>query len=170
MKKIFVLFLGLSVFINLIYIIPGISSGSFIINSDPENGAEDVPVDTWITIKFNTSIEIDTVTVEILPDLEPYGFRTDWGNDDKELIIKPNADLSYSRNYTVSIEGEDVDGNPLDDSTFIYFHTESKPETMKGLSWDSSGSLILIIVFLFLGILTGIWVGYNLARKKIKEK
>ncbi len=170
MKKNIIIFLGLSVFVSINYIISGITSGANIVYSDPENGAEDIPVETWITIRFNTSIDTDTVIVEIRPYLEPYGFRTEWRNDDRELIIKPKASLTYSRNYTILIEGEDVDGNPLDDSEYIYFQTENPPQTLKGLSWDSSSSLILIITFVILGIVIGILLGYNLARKRIKEK
>jgi hypothetical protein len=170
MKKNMIFLLGLSIFISINYIIPEITSGANIVHSDPENGAEDVPIDSWITIRFNTSIDTDTITVEIRPELEPYGFRTDWSNDDKELIIKPNADLTYSRNYTVSIEGKDVDGNSLDDSEYIYFQTENPPQTIKGLSWGGSSSLILVFISIFLGILIGIWLGYNLAQNRIKEK
>jgi hypothetical protein len=170
MKRSITFLLGLSVFVSINYIISGITSGANIVYSEPENGAEDVPIDSWIAIRFNTSIDTDTVTVEIRPELEPYGFRTEWKDNDTELIIKPNTDLTHSRNYTISIEGEDVEGNPFDSSTFIYFMTESKPVTIKGLSWDNSSSLILIIAFLILGILTGFWLGYNLARKRVKEK
>jgi ABC-type glycerol-3-phosphate transport system permease component len=169
MKKSIIFVLGLSVFISIIYIISGITSGANIVDSDPENGAENVPVDTWITFRFNTSMDPDTVTVEIRPYLEPYGFRTEWRNDDTELIIKLNASLTYSRNYTASIEGEDVDGNPLDGSKYIYFQTESDTETIKGISWENTNSFIMLIILITLGIVIGILLGYNLARKRIKE-
>jgi hypothetical protein len=105
--------------------LPGTSSGAYILDSDPENAEKDVPVETRIRIQFNTSMDPDTVTVDISPDLEPYGFRIDWNNDDRELWIEPNAALIHGRNYTINIEGDDIHGISTDVS--FYFNTESEP-------------------------------------------
>lgn len=105
--------------------LPGTSSAAHIIDSNPENAEKDVPVESWIRIQFNTSMDPDTVTIDISPDLEPYGFRTDWNNDDRELWIKPNAALVHGRNYTVNVEGEDIHGISMDVS--FYFKTEDEP-------------------------------------------
>ena len=107
--------------------VPGISSAAYITSSDPDSGEEDVPVETWIIIRFNTTMDKASVeeNLEISPDLDPYGYRLDWDNDGTELTIKPNAALVYDRNYTVSFSGaEDVDGNRLEAPLFIYFETE----------------------------------------------
>ncbi len=103
----------------------GTSSAAYILDSDPENAAKDVPVESWIRVQFNTSMDPDTVTIEISPNLEPYGFRTDWDNDDRELWIKPNAALIHGRNYTINVEGDDIHGISTDVS--FYFRTESEP-------------------------------------------
>ncbi len=169
MKKAITLYLGFWVLICVNFITVGISSAANITSSDPENGAGNVPVETWITVRFNTSMDTDTVNVEINPGLAPYGFRIEWSNDDSELIIKPNADLMYSWNYTILIEeAVDVDGNPLDGPTTIYFETESEQERIAGSSFESPRNIILAIFFLVFGLIFLFLMGFYLTRRKFK--
>lgn len=143
---------------------PGISSAAYITDSDPDNGARNVPVETWITIRFNTSMDRSSVesNLEINPSLEPYNYRLEWSNDDTELTIKPNAALVYDRNYTISLSGaEDADGNPLEAPTSIWFKTESAPGILESFGevlstiWegflDILPRLILTIALLIVG-------------------
>lgn len=159
--------------------IPQISSAATIIDSDPDNGARKVPVESWITIRFNTSMNTETVNVEIKPDLEPYGYRTEWSNGGRELTIKPNAALVYSRNYTISIEGAvDTSGNPLEEPTYIYFKTESAPGILESFKevfntiWEGFvgilPNLIMTIGLLIVGYLVA--KGASWAFSKVLKK
>ncbi|MEE9150430.1 MAG: Ig-like domain-containing protein [Thermoplasmata archaeon] len=173
MKKAIISLLGVWVLVCANFITTGISSAAYIVSSDPDNGTTDVSVEAWIVIRFNTTMNKESVAenLEIRPELDPYGYRLDWDNDGTELTIKPNADLRYSRNYTILIEeAEDVDGNPLDGPTSIYFETESEQEIDVGTSLESSKNLILIISFLVFGLIFGILMGFYLARRRVKSK
>jgi hypothetical protein len=141
----------------------GISSAAYVTSTDPEDGAKEVSVDTWIVIRFNTSMDKSSVVdnLEIKPSLEPYRFRTEWNKDSTELTIKPNAALVYDRNYTITIEGAmDSLGDPLPD-TKINFKTESAPGILEGFGevfetiWEGFiailPKLILTIALLIVG-------------------
>jgi len=116
MKKAVISFLGVWVLVCANFIPTVISSGAYIVSSDPDDGATDVSVETWITVRFNTTMDRASVeeNLEINPDLDPYGYRLEWDNDGTELTIKPNAALGYDKSYTITFSGaEDEDGNPL---------------------------------------------------------
>ncbi len=143
-------------------LISGTSFGATVIDTDPENGAEDVPVESWITIRFNTTMNRDSVIdkLDISPSLE-YNYRTQWNDNDRELTIKPNAALAYSEDYTVRIEGAvDASGEPLETTT-IHFSTEKDPgiigalkevsQTIWGGFLDVLPKLILTIILLIIG-------------------
>jgi small-conductance mechanosensitive channel len=143
-------------------IIPGSALGVHVTESEPADGDDDVSVDSWIVIRFNNSMDIETVDIDISPSLKPYGYRTEWSNEDRELIIKPNAALSYNEEYTISIENaKDVDGEELPPLTRIIFTTESEPSMNEMLTGMFSGlwegfvsvvpSLILLILILIIG-------------------
>jgi small-conductance mechanosensitive channel len=143
-------------------ILPGTTMGVHVTESEPADGEEDVSVDSWIIIRFNNSMDIDSVEIDISPSLKPYGYRTEWSNNDRELIIKPNAALAYNEEYSVSIENaKNVDGEELPPLTKITFETESEPsmnEMLTGMFsglWDSFvsvvPSLILLILILIIG-------------------
>jgi hypothetical protein len=124
MKKAIISFFTFGIVVSAIFILTGISSASHITSSDPDNGTTDVSVETWIVIRFNTTMDISSVeeNLEINPDLDPYGYRLEWDNDGRELTIKPNAALVYDRNYTISFSGaEDEDGNRLEAPLFFLF-------------------------------------------------
>lgn len=148
---------------------PGISTAAYITSSDPESGESDVPVETWIIIRFNTTMDRTSVeeNLEINPDLDPYGYRLEWDNDDRELTIKPNAALVYDRNYTISFSGaEDEDRNPLEAPLFIYFETESAPGILESFEevlntiWEGFISIIPKLI-LTIGLLI---IGYLVAK------
>lgn len=148
--------------------LPNVVSGEEIVDSDPENGAKDVPVETWIIIRFNSSMDTGSVGehLEIKPSLDPYWYRTEWSNDDTELTIKPNAALRYSKNYTISLDGaENETGASLENAT-IYFKTESEPgmfENLKEVSdtiWEGFLSILPKLVLTILLLI----VGYIIAK------
>lgn len=115
----------------------GAVSGAEITSIEPRNDAEDVPVDGWITIRFDEEMDRNSVEdgLTIRPSLSPYGYRLDWGNEGRELVIKPNAALTPDEEYTVSIEGAEAeDGTEMDDESFT-FKTE-KAEGFFGSASD----------------------------------
>ncbi|UCE36586.1 MAG: Ig-like domain-containing protein [Thermoplasmata archaeon] len=147
-------------------LLPGASAQPRVIDTDPNINASDVPVDTWIIIRFNQSIVADDVEVEIRPDLDPYGFRIEWSNNDRELIIKPNAALVYGRNYTITLRNaKNADGEALE-NPIIRFKTESEPGIFENFGqvfesiWDG---FIAIIPKLIMTIALLI-VGYIIAK------
>ena len=172
MNKAILSFLGVWVLVCANFITTGTSSAAYVTSTDPEEGTKDVSVDTWIVIRFNTSMDKPSVVdnLEIIPSLEPYRYRTDWDEDGTELTIKPNAALIYSRNYTITIEGgEDASGYPLED-TLIYFETESESETLMGSSSEIPGFLILMIFFLIFLSIVAFLLGFWIFGKRIKSK
>jgi hypothetical protein len=169
MNKAIVSFLGVWVLVCANFITTGTSSAAHVTSIDPEDGAKNVQVDTWIVIQFNTSMDKSSVVdnLDIKPSLEPYGYRTEWDEEGTELTIKPNAALVYSRNYTITIEGgEDVSGYPLED-TLIYFETESESETLMGSNSEIPGFLILMIFFLIFLVIVAFLLGFWIFGKKI---
>lgn len=169
-KKLYRGFLVIAILLLVTMVfMPGITSAAYITSSDPESGETDVPVETWIIVRFNTSMHKSSVeeNLEINPDLDPYGYRLEWDNDARELTIKPNAALVYDRNYTISFSGaEDEDGNPLEAPLSIYFKTESAPGILESFRevidtiWEG---FIAIIPKLILTIILLI-VGYIIAK------
>ncbi len=168
MNKAAISFLGIWVFVCANFITTGTSSAAYVTSSDPEDGAKDVPVDTWIVIQFNTNMDKSSVVdaLDIDPNLDPYGYRTEWDEDGTELIIKPNAALRYDTDYFIIFEGgEDVTGDPLDD-TMIHFETQTESETLKGKSYETPGFLILIIFLLIFALIMAFLLVFWLLGKR----
>lgn len=161
----------------LLSIVPAITSAANITYTSPDDGDEDVPIDTWITIRFNTTMDKSSVEdgLKITPDLKPYGYRMEWGDDDRELIIKPNSALAYSEDYEVRITGaKDEDGNSLVGDTAIEFKTESSPgisglvSDMVNTLWDGFlaviPGLVLLIFILIIGYFISRAAGWIFAK------
>jgi len=163
-KKYLRKFLTIALLLNLVLLLfTGLSSAARIIESDPEDGATDVSVDKWIIIRFNTTMDTESVedSLKISPSLDPYGYRIEWSNNDREIIIKPNTALVTDEEYTVEFPGaKDTDGNLLENPS-VKFKTESPPEILEVLSgmfwgmWNAAigliPGLILFIVILIIG-------------------
>jgi small-conductance mechanosensitive channel len=164
----------------MLSIVPVNISGARIVDSNPEDGAEDVPIDVWITLRFNTTMDPATVNIKITPSLEPYGYRQEWGDNERELVIKPNSALAYSEEYEIQIiSGEDTDGNPITDDTSIKFNTEASPGILGIFSemidtlWSGFlaifPSLVLLIFIFLIGYIiskTAGWI-FSQALKKL---
>ncbi len=146
-----------------IIILPGNTYGATITSTIPRDGEEDIPVDSWIIIRFNDTMKTETVeeNLKISPSLKPYRYRLEWSDNDRELTIKPNAALSYDEEYTISFSGaKDENGNEVDITSFSY-KTESAPtisEIIIGMflgmwAWIISiiPNLIIFIVILIIG-------------------
>jgi hypothetical protein len=169
MKKAIISLLGVWVLVCANFITTGISSGAYIVSSDPDNGTTDVSVETWITIRFNTTMDRASVeeNLEINPDLDPYGYRLEWDNDDTELTIKPNAALGYDKSYAITFSGaEDEDGNPLEAPFVVTFETETESGTIAGSGSEIPRFLILIIFFLIFGLIMAFLLGFWLFGKR----
>ncbi len=170
MNKAAISFLVVWLLVCANFITTGISSGAYIVSSDPDNGATDVSVKTWITIQFNTTMDKSSVeeNLEIDPDLDPYGYRLEWDNDGTELMIKPNAGLGYDKSYKFIFSGaEDEDGYLLEAPFVITFETESESGSITESSSDIPRFLILIIFFLIFGLIMLFLLGFWLFGKRV---
>jgi small-conductance mechanosensitive channel len=158
-SRLFFVFVFLTIFI--FGILPGTCMGVKVTESEPKDQSEDISVESWIIIRFNNSMEKETVDIEISPSLKPYGYRTDWNDDETELTIKPNTGLTYEEKYTITIENaEDIDGNEMN-QTIIVFTTEDEPSMHDMVSgmfsniWggfiDIVPNLLLLVVILVIG-------------------
>jgi ABC-type transport system involved in multi-copper enzyme maturation permease subunit len=150
--------------------LPFISSGAFIIESDPENNAENVTVYISIKLVFNTTMNKTSIkeNLNISPVLKN-GYQLFWNNGDRELTIKSNSPLEYSQNYIISLNNStDASENRLENSS-LYFKTEKKITKIREETINSSSrSLYLIIIILILMIIIGFLLGYIYFSKKDK--
>ncbi len=96
-----------------------------IIDTDPEDGAEDVPVDNEIVIEFSESVDPSTVTV-IWSDGE-VEFELAYSNGNKTLTVDPVEDLAHNTNYTLTIRAMDLSGNQVE--KVISFTTEAEEDS-----------------------------------------
>ena len=172
MKKAVVSIIAIWVVMCSSFIIAEKSSAAHIVDSNPDINETDVPIQTVITIQFNTTMDRDSIgsNLVISPSLDPYGHRLEWSNNDRELMIIPNAELRYNQIYNISLDGAmDNSGNLLEDP-FINFETESEPKVSEFKGWGSSTNLIWMIILIILCVLTGLWLGLVLAKRRIKSK
>ncbi|MBK7860339.1 MAG: Ig-like domain-containing protein [Archangiaceae bacterium] len=98
----------------------------------PANLMTTVPLGTTLLLAFSEAMDKDSVRVESNP---PF----DWGTPvfsqgDKNATFSQSVDagtLSPETTYAVSVEAEDVSGNPLTGSRTIIFTTAKAPDTVK---------------------------------------
>jgi hypothetical protein len=162
MGKIEVLLVMIFIMANFLEV--GTSSAAYIVESDPANGAKNVPVGKEVIIRFNTSMDKVSVetNLEIHPDVGAYGYILVWSNNDKDLTIQLVEELEHSRDYTITLTGVvDSNGDPLEDPT-ILFETEEE----NGLS--SASVIVFAIIFLVITIIMFI-MGFQLGGKKGKS-
>jgi small-conductance mechanosensitive channel len=157
-------------------IVPATVGAARITYSNPEDGEDDVPIDAWITIRFNVSMDTESVeeNLKISPELKPYGYRLEWSDDDRELLIKPNAAMRYDEEYTITMTGaEDENGQLLADAIFE-FSTEESPgilgifTDMVQSLWDGFmaviPSLVLLVFVLIIGYIIAKAAGWVFAK------
>ncbi len=164
--KLFRVILSILVLSILVFgFLPLTTMGATITDSDPDDGATKVDIEKWIIVRFNATMDTESVekNLKISPDLDPYGYRLEWADDDTELIIKPNSAFKYSEEYTISFAGaEDTQGNSVSPSSFS-FKTEASPGVLGLITgmfsdlWNSFleilPNLVLLIIVIILGYL-----------------
>jgi hypothetical protein len=142
----------------------GFSKAAGILASVPESGAEEVPVDTEIVIRFNTSMNKVSVEQNLLinPSLSEAGYTLTWSNNDKDLTITPAEELEPSRDYTILLTGaEDTQGNTLEDGVIMFSTEEEEYMDFSVLLYAIIFMIIAMIVFL---------IGYALAKAGKEQK
>jgi hypothetical protein len=164
MKRISNRYYSLWVLVTAFILIAGFSQAADIVASIPENGAEEVPVDTEIVIRFNTSM--DKVSVEqnllINPSLGDLGYQLTWSNNDKDLTITPAEELEPSRDYTILLTGaEDYQGNVLEDAVIMFSTEEEEYLDLSIVLYAIIFFIIAFIVFL---------IGYAMASRGKEQK
>lgn len=93
-----------------------------VVASDPEHGAEDVPLDTAIVLEFSTLM--DTASVEDALSLEPAAeVQASWSRE--QLTLTPVEPLEENTTYTLTIArtARDGAGNPLGEAFRLTFTT-----------------------------------------------
>lgn len=83
----------------------------FIEDTNPADGAANVPLSAAIWVNFSEPMNTLTVTASIVPSAG--GLSYSWSNGDQTLRITHATDFADCANYQVTVAGEDVDGNPL---------------------------------------------------------
>ena len=97
-----------------------------VLATDPADGAEDVPLDTAITIQFNTLM--DTASVEAALYVDPvFDFEPRWSAE--RLTLVPADQLTDGITYRLEIrtDARDSAGIPLPDAFDFSFSTTSAP-------------------------------------------
>ncbi len=127
--------------------------------STPENGEKDFPVDGWIIIEFNNTMEIGTVDVDITPD--PYFVEKIWSNDDRTLTLKPTLNLLENKNYTIHIRGDYQNASLGSVDEIFYFITETPPTIMETIEsmvlgfWENLKELAVGIAIFIIILIVG---------------
>ncbi len=102
----------------------------FVTSTDPTDGATGVSVSQEVLIRFSEPMATGTVTVTFSPS--PGNEAPNWDGVDMNLTMT-HDDFAPFTTYTVTITGEDPDGNPLNCTlglcSFI-FTTASEPPTV----------------------------------------
>lgn len=135
-------------------------SVSAIRETTPRSGADEVPIDTKITVDFMSRMDTDSVEVSISPD-PIYPVRRDWSNNDRTLMLSPTVSLINDETYTITVSGENITGEPV--SHTFSFTTESAPGLMETVEDMFSGmwsgflafvpGMILFILIILIGYL-----------------
>lgn len=150
-------------FLLTMCLISASASGVRILESDPEHGGRDVPVDTEIVIKFDETMDKISVenNIEIYTDAGSKTYQLIWSNNDKDLTIKFANELNYNQKYTIVLLGaQDTQGSSLENPT-IFFETEEEE--------SSNASMILYsIIFLIIAFIVFL-IGYAMGNRKNGE-
>ncbi|MCK5561826.1 MAG: Ig-like domain-containing protein, partial [Thermoplasmata archaeon] len=142
----------------------------------PEHDADDVPIDTDITITFNEKMDVSTINAStiMLKDKDGKTIEGVVGYDDgiNKLTFDLLKNLEYNTAYTITISGaKDLAGNELQEETWVFKTVaEEPPEKDEGeaqmgdiIAYVGVGIIILIVM-----ILIGVMVFKRKPAKKIK--
>jgi len=93
-----------------------------VLTTAPSGHATDVPVNTDVTINYDEPINPATFDASISGGVT---FNASFENDNRTVVLDPDADLDYFTTYTVTIAAgvEDAAGNPTADPYSFDFTT-----------------------------------------------
>lgn len=99
-----------------------------LLNTSPMAGATEVATSTQLVLTFSEPMDADSVQVDLQPALA-LGTPA-WSHQGSVLSLQPTEALRENATYTVTVDGEDVAGNPLTGSRSFAFTTEGPaPDT-----------------------------------------
>lgn len=97
-----------------------------IVSVVPGPGSTGVTVQTDLVVQFSEAMSRGTVVISLSPAVA-VGAIT-FGEDDTVASVRPAADLAFDTQYTVTVEGQDLAGNPLAGLKTSSFTTASPPD------------------------------------------
>jgi hypothetical protein len=98
-----------------------------LLNTSPMNGATEVPTGTQFVITFSEPMDIDSIEVGTLPAATPA--TPVWSHQDTVLTLQFETELAQHTAYTVTVDGDDLAGNPLAGThSFSFTTTGSAPD------------------------------------------
>ena len=83
----------------------------FIQDTNPANGAVDVPLDATIWVNFSEPMNTVTVNAVLVPAAGALSYT--WSNGDRTVAITHSANFLECTSYQVTVAGQDPDGNSL---------------------------------------------------------
>ncbi|MEW5761102.1 MAG: Ig-like domain-containing protein, partial [Candidatus Thermoplasmatota archaeon] len=105
-----------------------------VVKTIPENGGEDVDIDSEIILIFNRPMNFSSVeeALQILSS-NSLNFQTNWNPDLDTLTISPTTALEYDEAYTVKVgqDAKDKDGNNLPEEFLLTFSTVGEEKLSK---------------------------------------
>lgn len=99
-----------------------------LLESSPANQATDVRVDASLSLVFSKAMSRESVTLTLSPPVA-LGAGT-WSDDDTAYSVQPQAPLTPSTSYTVTVAGRSTDGAALASGASFTFTTQAAPDTV----------------------------------------
>jgi hypothetical protein len=99
-----------------------------LLNISPMEGATEVPTGAQLLLTFSEPMDTDSVQVGVQPSVA-LGVPV-WSQQGTVLRLQPTGPLAENTTYTVTVDGEDVAGNPLTGTrAFSFTTTGPAPDT-----------------------------------------
>ncbi len=110
--------------------------------SVPANNTTDIPVEQWVTVKFNKELkpEVDESQIMFKAGTTSVGFDSEITNTDT-LKLTPKSNLAYNTTYTVTIKSgavQDTIGNLFNGTYTLIFTTEASNEPSWSSGWEEN--------------------------------
>jgi len=95
-----------------------------VLTTDPLHEAVDVAIDSPITIDFSESMAPARMTITVTDDGTPVtGIAYTWNTSANEVVGAHTADFTNLTEYTVTVTGYDLAGNPMERPYVFTFTT-----------------------------------------------
>ncbi len=92
-----------------------------VIRTSPPNGATRVPLDSAVEVDFSEEMMASTLRVSSVPAVT--FTLSSWAPELRRAVFTASAPLEQDRQYTLSVEGADLAGNPLLSAHLFTFKT-----------------------------------------------